>query len=172
MVFSPVKTSISESEEIKFAVSYIRVSTQQQTLENKSGIDRQGDEYIDWLATHPEYKNLDGVQFRDLGISGRGKNRKSGALALFISKAKKGEIPAGTCLVCSDMSRLTRDESYKGIKLIQEIWDLGLTIAFTEGRWRGDFLKEKDRGVFGQLESALDRASFEWEKLSLKILLK
>ena len=73
MVIRPVKTSISEGEEIKFAVSYIRVSTQQQTLENKSGIDRQDDEYIDWLASHPEYKNLDGVQFRDLGISGRGK---------------------------------------------------------------------------------------------------
>ena len=144
MVIRPVKTSVSEGEEIKFSVSYIRVSTQAQTLEGKSGIDRQDDEYIQWLATHTNYRNLDGVVFRDLGVSGRGKNSKSGALALFIKKAKKGEIPAGTCLVCSDMSRLTRLEPYKGIRLIQELWDLGLTIAFTEGNWNGDVITEKD----------------------------
>jgi len=67
MVIRPVKTSISEGEEILFAVSYIRVSTEKQTLEGASSIDRQEDAYIDWLATHPEYKNLDGVEFRDLG---------------------------------------------------------------------------------------------------------
>ena len=93
MVIRPVKTSVSEGKEnniqTKFSVSYIRVSTQAQTLESKSGIDRQDDEYIQWLATHPEYRNLDGVVFGDLGVSGRGKNSKSGALALFIKKAKK-----------------------------------------------------------------------------------
>ena len=121
MAFSPVNTSVSEGEGNKFAVSYIRVSTEKQTLESASGIDRQEDEYTDWLLAHPEYENLEGVSFRDLGVSGRGKNSEQGALALFIKKAKRGEIPIGTCLVCSDMSLLTRDEPYKGIKLIQEI---------------------------------------------------
>ena len=93
MTVSPAKTSVSEGEGNKFAVSYIRVSTEKQALDGASGIDRQEDEYCDWLLAHPEYENLEGVSFRDLGVSGRGKNSKSGALRLFIKKAKKGEIP-------------------------------------------------------------------------------
>ena len=170
MTFSPVKTSVSEGEGNKFAVSYIRVSTEKQTLESASGIDRQEDEYTDWLLAHPEYENLEGVSFRDLGVSGRGKNSEQGALALFIKKAKRGEIPIGTCLVCSDMSRLTREQPYIGIRLIQEIWGLGLTVAFTEGSWRGDVIKEKDRGVLGQLEKSLEAASWEWERLQRRVV--
>ena len=40
---------------------------------------RQEEEYQSWLCQHPEYKNLDGAEFRDLGVSGRGKNSESGA---------------------------------------------------------------------------------------------
>ena len=170
MTVSPVKTSVSEGEGNKFAVSYIRVSTEKQTLDNTSGIDRQEDEYTDWLLAHPEYENLEGVSFKDLGVSGRGKNSEQGALALFIKKAKRGEIPIGTCLVCSDMSRLTREQPYIGIRLIQEIWGLGLTVAFTEGSWRGDVIKEKDRGVLGQLEKSLEAASWEWERLQRRVV--
>ena len=182
MVKTPVRTSVSKGKAIdpdvlqggeivngRFAsVSYVRVSTQKQTNEGKSGLDRQDDGYIDWQASHPNYDDL-GLTFKDLGVSGRGKNSEQGALALFIKKAKRGEIPIGTCLVCSDMSRLTRQEPYKGIKLIQEIWDLGLTLAFTEGRWRGDVLTGKERGVFGQIEAALEAASWEWEKLQKRV---
>jgi hypothetical protein len=95
MVFRSAKTSISEGEVILFAVSYI-----QQPLDGASGIDRKEDEYSDCLLAHPEYENLEDVSFRDLGVSGKGKNSNCGALRLFIEKAKKGEIPLGTCLVC------------------------------------------------------------------------
>ena len=182
MVISPVKASVSEGKAIEpevihggqivngrfFSVPYFRVSTIKQTHEGASGLDRQEDEYIDWQGTHPNYDDL-GITFRDLGVSGRGKNSETGALALFIKKAKKGEIPIGTCLVCSDMSRLTRLEPYKGIRLIQEIWDLGLTIAFTEGSWRGDVLTGRERGILGQVERALEAASWEWEKLQKRV---
>ncbi len=93
--FRSAKTSISEGEEIFFAVSYI-----QQALDGASGIDRKEDEYSDCLFSHPEYENLEDVSFRDLGVSGKGKNSNCGALRLFKEKAKKGEIPLGTCLVC------------------------------------------------------------------------
>ena len=53
MTFSSVKTSVSEGEGNKFAVSYIRVSTEKQTLDGTSGIDRQEDEFTDWLLAHP-----------------------------------------------------------------------------------------------------------------------
>ena len=59
MVISPVKASVSEGKEKLFSVSYIRVSTEKQTLESASGIDRQEDEYTDWLLAHPEYENLE-----------------------------------------------------------------------------------------------------------------
>ena len=66
---TPVKTSITNSEvtpvATKFAVSYIRVSTKAQTGEDKSGVERQVKDYIDWLRDHPLYKNLDGFEFRD-----------------------------------------------------------------------------------------------------------
>ena len=83
MAETTAKTSITNSEvtpvATKFAVSYIRVSTKAQTTENKSGIERQEQLYLNWLERHPEYKNLDGIEFKDLGVSGRGKNLKQGA---------------------------------------------------------------------------------------------
>ena len=92
MAVSSVKTSISKGKgnklATKFSISYIRVSSLQQTKVDKSGIRRQEQEYIKWLEYHPEYKNLDGVEFRDLGVSGR-KNIKSGALGIFLKMAEK-----------------------------------------------------------------------------------
>ena len=72
MVLSPQKTSISKGKElILYAISYIRVSTQRQSELDKSGIKRQLQAYITWLENHPEYKNLDALELRDLGVSGR-----------------------------------------------------------------------------------------------------
>ena len=102
MVQTLVKTSISKGKAtsiaVKFAVSYVRVSNVKQTKEDKTGIRRQEKDYQRWLKLHPEYKNLDGLEIRDLGVSGR-KNVKEGALGRFLKKAEKGEIPANTCLV-------------------------------------------------------------------------
>ena len=160
------RTSITNSEvtpvATKFAVSYIRVSTKAQIGEDKSGVERQVQDYIDWLRDHPLYKNLDGIEFRDLGISGRGKNVKKGALGLILKKAESGELPPHTCLVVESMSRLTRDEPYDGIGLIRRLWDLDFTIAFTQGKWRGEVLNGREPGIHGRIESALEAASFEW----------
>ena len=168
MVQTPTKASISKGEEVKkmtkFSISYIRVSTKRQTNAEASGIKRQEEEYQRWLCQHPEYKNLDGVEFRDLGVSGRGKNSESGALSIFIREAEKGNLPPNTCLVCSDMSRLTREQPYEGFTLLKRIWDLGHTFAFTEGRWRGDIITGRERGILGLVEIAIDTASTEWER--------
>ena len=65
MTQTPVITSISKGEAtniaVKFAVSYVRVSTVKQTKEDKTGIRRQEKDYQRWLKPHPEYKNLDGL---------------------------------------------------------------------------------------------------------------
>ena len=68
--------------------------------------------------------------FRDLGVSGRGKNSKAGALSLFLKAAEKGQIPRETCLVVESMSRLTREAPRSAIKLITKIFDYDLMIAF------------------------------------------
>ena len=173
MVQTLVKTSNSKvkatSIAVKFAVSYVRVSTVKQTKEDKTGIRRQEKDYQRWLKLHPEYKNLDGLEIRDLGVSGR-KNVKEGALGRFLKKAEKGEIPANTCLVVESMSRLTRDEPYVGIGLIRRLWDLNHTIAFTQGNWRGEILTGREQGIFARIESALEAASFEWEDKRARVV--
>ncbi len=99
MAQSIVKPSVSKSKAIKVAVkyslSYVRVSTKDQL--DGSGIRRQEKAYQEWLRRNSEYENLD--EFKDLGISGRGKNSKAGALSKIIEKAEKGEIPFNTCLI-------------------------------------------------------------------------
>ena len=136
MVETSTKTSITNSKAIsvatKFAVSYIRVSTKAQTKEDKSGIERQEQDYLDWLRNHPEYKNLDGFEFKDLGVSGRGKNGEIGALSLLIKAAEKGEIPRGTCVVVESWSRLTRSRAREATKLLNKILDSGLELAFVQ----------------------------------------
>ena len=52
------------------------MSTKKQTKAEASGIERQEEEYQRWLYEHPEYKNLDGVEFIDLGVSDRGRIAK------------------------------------------------------------------------------------------------
>ena len=41
---------------------------------------------------------------------------------------------------------------------------MGHTFAFTEGRWRGDVITGRERGMFGLVEIAIDTASTEWER--------
>ena len=166
MVLNPSKPSITNSEAnnikpFRFSVSYIRVSSSKQAKEQKTGVTRQERVYQQWLLEHPEYKNLDGLVLRDLGVSGR-KNVKQGALGLFLKMAERGEIPPNTCLVVESMSRLTRDEPYNGIGLIRRLWDLGHTIAFTQGSWGGVVLTGREAGIHGRIENALETASFEW----------
>tara|TARA_A100000164_G_C21457383_1_gene562905 strand:+ start:116 stop:364 length:249 start_codon:yes stop_codon:yes gene_type:complete len=73
------KASITKDKELeistKYSISYIRLSTKKKkTKAEPSGIERQEEKYQRWLHEHPEYKNLYGVEFIDLGVSGRGKN--------------------------------------------------------------------------------------------------
>ena len=126
------KNSKAISVATKFPVSYIRVSTKAQTEEDKSGIQRQEQDYLNWLESHPDYENLDGFEFRDLGVSGRGKNSEIRALSSLIKAAEKGEIPIGACLVVENWSRLTRSRAREATKLLNKILDSGLELAFVQ----------------------------------------
>ena len=96
MAKTPRKTSISECKAnqivSKFSVTYVRVSSAKQTEIDKTGITRQKRAYKKSVLQHPEYRNFEGIEFKDLGASGR-KNVKQGELGLFLKKAEQGEIP-------------------------------------------------------------------------------
>ena len=53
-----IKTSITNSKvtqvATKFTVSYIRVSTNAQTKEDKSGIEKQAQDYLNWLERNSD----------------------------------------------------------------------------------------------------------------------
>ena len=132
MVQTPTKASISRGEEVKkitkFSISYIRVSTKRQTNAEASGIKRQEEEYQRWLCQHPEYKNLDGVEFRDLGVSGRGKNSESGDIGIgmfdFITGELRGlnQVEDSSFALGMDIEevrkdQVIRDEHFKKVSL-------------------------------------------------------
>ena len=87
MAKMPRKTSISECKAnqiaSEFSLSYVRVSSAKQTEIDKTEITRQERAYKKWLLQYPEYRNFDGIEFKDLGVSDR-KNVKQGALGVFL----------------------------------------------------------------------------------------
>ena len=165
MAKSPEKPSVSKSKEIKFSLSYVRVSTEGQL--DGSGIKRQENAYQEWLRRNLDYENLD--EFKDLGISGRGKNSKAGALNKIIEKAEKGEIPFGTCLVVESMSRLSREVPKDALELLLRIFKSGLTIAFTEYGGKVFDGKGNDPAWF-QLLGGMMQASIEWQTKQERIV--
>ena len=118
MAKSPAKPSVSKSKPIKYSLSYVRVSTKDQL--DGSGIKRQEKAYQNWLRCNPDYENLD--EYKDLGISGRGKNSKAGALNKIIENAEKGQISYGTCLVVESINRLSREAPKESLGLLLRIF--------------------------------------------------
>ena len=96
MAKKSIKTSITNSKgtqfAIKFAVSYIQVSTKLQTKEDKYGIERQEQDYLNWFERNTDYLNLDGFEIRDLGVSGKGKIAKLERYPYFLKLLKKGKF--------------------------------------------------------------------------------
>ena len=118
MATSPAKPSVSKSKPIKYSLSYVRVSTKDQL--DGSGIKRQEKAYQEWLRRNTDYENFD--EFKDLGISGRGKNSTAGALNKIIEKAEKGQIPHSTCLVVESINRLSREAPKESLGLLLRIF--------------------------------------------------
>ena len=141
-------------------ISYLRVSTGKQTEEKKTGVQRQLEGPNKFLEAHPECWLWD-EQFQDLGVSGRGDNRRKGALARIIDQAEKGTFPPNPILLVESVSRLTRDTQKEGLRLLIKLFDLGFSIAFTE--WGGQILDEEGSTTWMQLTGAFMAANFEVE---------
>ena len=144
----------------RWVVSYLRVSTAKQTGESKTGIKRQVENQNAFMAAHPECKLWE-EEFQDLGVSGRGDNRRKRALARIIDQAERGIFPPKTILLVESVSRLTRDTQKEGLRLLIKLFDLGFSIAFTE--WGGQILDEEGSTTWMQLTGAFMAANFEVE---------
>ena len=166
MVISPIKTSVSESEEnfieTKYSISYVRVSTKQQTEESKSGLKRQDDAYKQWLVANQNYKNLDGYVCRDAGVSGRGTNRKKGALSVLLRDGKLGKFPPKTVVVVENMTRLCREGPAEAFTLILQMRSYGLGIAFTQ-LGGNIFWGDETDPLWFQIMGGIITASTDWK---------
>lgn len=146
------------------AISYLRVSTKAQTESTRTGISRQEKDWERWLSQHPDYTPIEAL--RDEGISGRRKHRTTGALSQLLERARAGEFQIGTCLVVESVSRLTRDQPKDALKLLIELFDHGLHLAFTQ--WGGEVLTDQKHGVWGRLIGAIEAAAIEWDDKSAR----
>lgn len=116
------------------AYSYIRFSMPSQA--EGSSLKRQMDE----AKAYAKKKNLvldtaltiRGVttELRDLGISGyRGKNRKRGALSVFLDAVKHGFISKGSLLIVENLDRLSREEATEALELFLTLIRSGIIIV-------------------------------------------
>ena len=159
------KTPPKRSKELLApAISYLRVSSKAQTESTRTGISRQEKDWEHWLADHPGYTPIEAL--RDEGISGRRKHRTTGALSQLLERARAGEFQNGTCLVVESVSRLTRDQPKDALKLLIELFDHGLHLAFTQ--WGGEVLTDQKHGVWGRLIGAIEAAAIEWDDKSAR----
>ena len=139
------------------AISYTRVSTGSQALDDVSGVDRQLAAINKWLVEHPEYE-------LDRKIDQVGSGAKAGRFEWFITELQQGRLPKGTCLVVEKISRLTREDVTASLRTLIRIFDAGGAIACCQlGGAVLRSLNSEDGAVF-MLVGAIQSARIEWEE--------
>ena len=129
----------------KYAIKYVRVSTLVQGDEDKSGLARQDDGFNKWCADHPDYTPWED-EFSDIGKSAFKDYKKRGALTAIIDLAERGKFGENPCLVIDSVSRLCREPQKEANKLLNRIFDAGLSISVCE--LGNQIFTEKDQIVY------------------------
>jgi len=146
---TPGKANIAKnrSTEIlaKYAIKYVRVSTLVQGEEDKSGLARQDDGFERWCEDHPDYIPWED-EFSDIGKSAFKDYKRRGALTAIIELAEKGKFGDNPCLVIDSVSRLCREPQKEANKLLNRIFDAGLSISVCE--LGSQIWTEKDQIVY------------------------
>lgn len=149
IVGTPEKANIAKnrSTEIlaKYAIKYVRVSTLVQGEEDKSGLARQDDGFERWCVDHPDYIPWED-EFSDIGKSAFKDYKRRGALTAIIELAEKGKFGDNPCLVIDSVSRLCREPQKEANKLLNRIFDAGLSISVCE--LGNQIWTEKDQIVY------------------------
>ena len=111
--------------------SYIRFSR----LEQQKGdsLRRQSNLADTWIIRHPGHQLDQSLTLRDLGVSAfKGKNRKEGALAVFLQAIDTGRVPKGSVLLVENLDRLSRENIRNAKKLWESVLERGVKIATIE----------------------------------------
>jgi len=140
-----LKTNPKTQVSTRFAISYSRVSTEIQSGEYKTGLARQDDGFRSFLDQYPNYKAWN-QKFEDIGKSAFQAYKNRSALTAIIESAENGDFGNDPCLVISEVSRLTREPQKEANKLLNRIFDAGLSIYVSE--LGGQIYTEKDQTVY------------------------
>jgi DNA invertase Pin-like site-specific DNA recombinase len=106
------------------AYSYLRFSTKEQAL---------GDSERRQVKNAERYAKENGLNLdtslRDLGISAHHGLNVNKNLGRFIELAQSGQLGRDGVLIVESVDRISRQEPYETIKLLQKLWDSGVTIV-------------------------------------------
>ena len=98
-----------------------------------------------WCADHPDYIPWED-EFSDIGKSAFKDYKRRGALTAIIELAEKGKVGDNPCLVIDSVSRLCREPQKEANKLLNRIFDAGLSISVCE--LGNQIWTEKDQIVY------------------------
>lgn len=154
------------------AYSYIRFSSSGQRT--GSSVERQ----VDWAKKLCERRGIsldDTLSIADPGVSAfRGKNRKTGGLAVFLEACRQGRIARGSFLLVESLDRLSREHPLGGFELVKELLsDFGVVIltAFPEQEYslanydRTCWLMQAEFSrAYSESLAKSERSKFNWQK--------
>jgi DNA invertase Pin-like site-specific DNA recombinase len=112
---------------VRTAYSYMRFSSGQQA--DGDSIRRQTDLPSKWCEKNNA--RLDTTKtMADRGISAfHGRNRKSGALAVFLAEVEASQIERGSILLVENLDRLSRENPWDAVPLLCSIVNAGITVV-------------------------------------------
>jgi DNA invertase Pin-like site-specific DNA recombinase len=148
--------------------SYIRLSTE---LQRKGdGIRRQND-FVQRYAKEHGLEIAKDAMYEDIGVSAfKSKNATEGALASFIQRCKRGEVPPGSVLLVEAFDRLSRANPLEAQKLFHQlICDFGIRIVtLTDNR---EYTKDNmDLGPLLMSLTLMSQANLESKNKSSRLL--
>lgn len=113
------------------AYSYLRFSSAAQA--EGDSLRRQLKAANDWAAENSDI--LLDTSTRDLGVSAfKGEHRVKGALASFLERVRRGEIPKGSFFLVESFDRLSRENETVAINLLTSITLAGIkVVTLTDG---------------------------------------
>lgn len=128
------------------AFSYVRMSTEKQI--KGDSLRRQ----LEWSQQYAAANNLElDDSLRDIGVSAwKGNNSKKGALAEFLARVERSEIPRGSYLLVESLDRLSRTQVMDALTLFTGVLRSGINIV-TMGPPEQVYTWEGINGDFGQL---------------------
>jgi hypothetical protein len=152
------------------AFSYQRVSSAKQAADERTGLDRQADQFLPFCQRHGLLPCTDPLI--DAGISAyRGSNRRQGALGQFLDAARDGLIPPGSVLVVEDLDRFSREAPADALRLLlNDVFSQGIAIGVA----RFDSVISEDEfnrqaGAAIQLQMAIQMAHDYSRKLGERV---